>query len=143
MHSASKHLENWLKIFHFPTSSGASEGASQRTRERASEASSAEQAVRSKRTSERCERTSERMSEWPSTYISISRRFESLSQRPTTTSETNPSSLSQRQPQWRYCREPERAISWSLVSLISLALSFLAFAPSLHRFHCSLSSLSF
>ena len=72
MHSDSGHLKSRTKIFHCPMSSGASEWAQRSAR--------AKRAVRSKRTSERCQRTSERMSEWPSTYISISRAFESLCQ---------------------------------------------------------------
>ena len=62
-HSDSKHYENWTKIIHCPTSSGASERSGAR-----------------ERTSERCERTSERISEWPITNIPILRGSGSLSQ---------------------------------------------------------------
>ena len=50
-HSDSGHFENWTKIFHCPTSSGASK---------------------------QCERMSERTSEWPDTNVPISRGSESL-----------------------------------------------------------------
>ena len=73
-HSDSGHLENWTKIFHHPTSTGASE----RTNEWAQRSARAKRAVHSKRMSERCERTRERMSEWPYTNIPISRHSREL-----------------------------------------------------------------
>ena len=59
VHGDSRHFEIWTKIFHCPTSSGASERASEQR-------------------SERCKRMSEWMSKWPCTNIPISRCPESL-----------------------------------------------------------------
>ena len=74
-HSDLGHLENWTKIFHSHTSSGASDRASERTNERSGAREQSEQCGASERVSGASEQASGRASV---PVLTISNSFESL-----------------------------------------------------------------